>query len=266
MPTPFRGEIPSWGRKTLEHSVFCAVGGGGSTALATQLGMYARFVGVRPDNWFLPAEGFDRIMEHGAYHVGAGELDRPLNWLSRSMAFDLHGVVDGVHVQSGYRLDSDDSLEQHLDGYLSWLRGHEGVAVFWQLPSLCYLTIRRVQRVVFLLRRPLDTWQSFTAEHRHAALFDQFGGRETPEALAVFCRWWSAIPGEMVRLQEMDCSPVLIRYDHAEQDAPPELHHLFARGSGWAPRTRSDDDAPPLVRQFIAEQTGGWQQMLWPDG
>jgi hypothetical protein len=265
-PTPFIGEIPE-SAEPMKHTVFCAIGGGGSSALITRVAKYAAFVGMRPDNLFQVRGGFDRVLETGALHLSPSTaLSGVVADAPHNEDFDLWGAVRSWRTQTGYIIDPCLTVGANLDAYLGWLRAYGGAAVFWQLPAFRYFSSQRMQDVVFLVRRPLDAWASFTEPWRHAALLDEFGGRETSRALGVFCRWWSSHVDEYLALRDADCSPVLLRYDHAYEDGaelPAALREQFAPGSAWRPRVRDPDDIPDRARRFIESRTEHLTTRIW---
>jgi len=268
-PGPYLGAIPSEPCEPLKHVAFCAMGGGGSSTLLVRLQSYARFVGRRPDNCFLPSRSFDRILEPGAYHLEAYDHHtRQLACQWKSKFFNEAGVAAGFHKQSGYRLDHAHSMDDNMLGYLAWLRAYGGAAVFWQLAGFGFFSLHRIPDVVFLIRRPLDTWLSLTEPWRHRSLFDEFGGRETPKSLNVFCRWWNGLALEYLWLASANLRPVLVRYDRAPEDAealPDVLAAQFAEGSTWRPRLRDPDDAPTTARDYIESNTAAMQARIWED-
>ena len=265
-PSPYVGEIPRRGDPSLKHTAFCAMGGGGSSTLILRVAEYAKFVGMRPDNWFLSCVDFDRILTPGAWHIV--NEGKPLDEQGRSAVFNLDGVLAGFHRQAGYHLDSGASLDANMLAYLQWLREHDGAAVFWQLPGHGFFSRHQVPDVVFLIRRPLDTWLSLTESYRHVALFDDFGGREHLSALAIFCGWWLGMAREYLRLLDTGLSPVLVRYDRAPEDAealPAKLAEQFGEESTWRPRLRNPDEAPTAARDYIERHTGELQARIWED-
>jgi hypothetical protein len=268
-PGPFLGEIPEKPGEPLKHVAFCAMGGGGSSTLMLRLQSYAAFVGRRPDNWFIPPRRFDRILEPGAFHISTySHQSHPLVEQRRSKLFDLDGVLAGFHEQTGYGLDLSRSMDDNMLGYLHWMRGLNGAAVFWQLACFGFFSLHRIRDVVFLLRRPLDTWLSLTEPWRHRALFDEFGGHDSPAALGVFCTWWSSLALEYLWLQGACLGPVLIRYDRAGEDAkalPEALAAEFSEGSTWRPRYRDEREAPAHVREHIEGSTRQLQAAIWRD-
>jgi len=263
---PFIGEVPE-SAEPLKHTAFCAIGGGGSSALITRVAKYAAFVGMRPDNLFQPRGGFDRVLETGAVHLTqSAALSTVIEDAPRSVDFDLWGAVRSWRTQTGYTIDPTLTVGANLDGYLDWLRARGGAAVFWQLPVFRYCSIRRLRDVVFLVRRPVDAWASFTEPWRHVALFDEFGGRETARSLGVFCRWWCSHVTEYLALLDAGLSPVLLRYDHAGEDAavlPSPLREQFAPGSTWRPRVRAPGDVPDRVRWAIESRTEHLTSRIW---
>jgi len=242
------------------------MGGGGSSTLIVRVSKYAEFVGMRPDNWFLPCVGFDRIMDPGAWHIHNDS--KPLAEQGTSEVFDIDGVLAGFHRQTGYHLDAGASLDSNMLSYLQWLREHDGAAVFWQLAGHGFFSRHKVPDVVFMIRRPLDTWLSLTEPYRHVALFDAFGGREHLSALAVFCGWWLGMVREYLRLLDAGLDPVLLRYDRAPQNAealPEKLAEQFSEESTWRPRLRNPDEAPTAARDYIERHTGELQARIWED-
>jgi len=265
-PSAYVGEIPRRCDPSIKHTAFCAMGGGGSSTLILRVAQYARFVGMRPDNCFLPVVGFDRILTPGAWRIHSDSS--PLSEQGTSEVFDINGVLAGFYRQTGYHLDVGASLDTNVLAYLQWLREHDGAAVFWQLAGHRFFSRHHVPDVVFLIRRPLDTWQSVTEPWRHVALFDAFGGREHLSALAIFCGWWLGMASEYLRLRDAGLDPVLLRYDRAPRDAeslPDELAAQFAEGSTWRPRMRDPNTVPPAVRDYIERHTGDLQARIWED-
>lgn len=199
---------------------------------------------------------FDSIYTPGAYHVPADDPDAPLYRVHRSSRMDTSGVLRGFHSQSGHFLDPKLGADGNLTAYLDWLRAHHGSAVLWFAASLRYFSRHQVPGVVFLIRRPVATWLSFTAPHRHVAQFDRWGGRENDAALRVWCRWWNSLGTEWSALTDAGLAPVLLRYETALADAPPDLAPMFAPGSGWVARARDENEAPDHAREVIRNLTG----------
>ena len=239
------------------HTLFCALGGSGSSALRKALERSGRFarVGNRPDVPFLPEPCYTVCYEPGRQRLDErGLAARP----TPSAAAEFHR-------RSGARLDPERSIGEGLERYVTSLPGLRQGALLNTAATLGFFSERGIRNVTFLVRHPLHAYGSWVKAERHLGNIERVGGPDSERSVEFWADLWSASVREYCTLRDKGLEPVLLRFEHAAEDAGragAELGALFGR---WDPSKRNPGVLRPDLEALMRERTAEGFAALYAD-
>ncbi|MFJ2514916.1 hypothetical protein ACIPEL_16515 [Streptomyces griseoviridis] len=210
-----------------DPTVFCSMGGSGSTYLRHALGRAGLAVHNKPD------------IVHHRHWVKQGRAAQHAEFMRRAdgCTLDTTGIA---------------GIQRYLDRLAS-APATTAVLSTWAEQHLLRHTGRR--RVVFLLREPAAAYRSMCEPGRHGDIADEYGGPDSWFAV-FYAERWRKIAEEYLTMRAAGWDVFLWSYEHlpehARRDGYGEIVTEWRRS---APRLRPAlrDETIDLIRQCTGE-------------
>lgn len=147
--------------------------------------------------------------------------------------------------------DTSLTIEENLVHFIRWVEAQRHFVVFNNAAIMQLFSRNSIERVVFLIRHPVNAYVSLADPNRHPELFEALGGVNAERSLHLRADNWNRRVEEYLRCRDQGLDPVLIRYEHAAEDAHrrPELAPLFANMVARS-REPADPDIEDAMRRL----------------
>lgn len=233
--------------------VFAAAGGSGSSHLLSML-RHTGHAYARPDTAWLPpllgGEALELVETQRAKFPRADASEMLMGRYDFGVQVQDYSVF-ADRTRDQFAPDTSLTIEENLVHFIRWVEAQRHFVVFNNAAIMQLFSRNSIERVVFLIRHPVNAYVSLADPNRHPELFEALGGVNAERSLHLRADNWNRRVEEYLRCRDQGLDPVLIRYEHAAEDAHrrPELAPLFANMVARS-REPADPDIEDAMRRL----------------